>query len=90
MADLVDNLQLSLKNVCTFRYFFVTLAFLKAEGRLHPGNENKSRFILHFARFALPLQAESTATACRWCLIQTREESPGSTGRPTSESGSYW
>ena len=25
-------------------------------GRLHLGNENKSKFILHFARFALPLQ----------------------------------
>ena len=58
MADLVGYLQLSLKNVCAFRYFFVTLAFLKAEGRLHPGNENKSRFILHFARFALPLQPD--------------------------------
>ena len=62
---------------------------MKVEGRLHLGNENKSRFILHFARFALPLQAESTVTVCRWCRT-AREESPGSIGYPTSESGSYW
>ena len=29
---------------------------MKFEDRLHLGNENKLRFILHFARFALSLQ----------------------------------
>ncbi len=48
---------------------------MKVEGRLHLGNENKSRFILHFARFALPLQAESTVTVCRWCRFGTRGKS---------------
>ncbi len=27
----------------------------RIEGRRHPGNENNSLFILHFARFVVPL-----------------------------------
>ena len=42
-------------------HLFVPLT-CKVEGRLHLGNENKSRFILHFARFALPLTASKVLT----------------------------
>jgi len=47
--------------------------------------------------FLVPLQLESSGSACRWCPTTfeirregMREESPGSTGRPTSENGSSW
>jgi steroid 5-alpha reductase family enzyme len=51
--------------------------------------ENNDGFVLKFGLFRLSLHPESTVTVCRWCH-QAREESPGSTGYPTSESGSYW
>jgi len=37
--------------------FFRTFDFV--EGRLHLENENKSKFILYFTRFTLPLQSDS-------------------------------
>ena len=47
-----------------------------------PYMQEKSYEVIIFA-------SESTATVCRWCHM-AREESPGSTGRSTSENGSYW
>ena len=46
-----------LKNNSFFAHLFASLRCL--EDRLHLGNENKSRFILHFARFALSLQSKA-------------------------------
>ena len=48
LIDMYQADYLFFRSICTT--FELTL-----EDRLHLGNENKSRFILHFARFALPL-----------------------------------
>ena len=49
------------RNRWWFRGLFVTLR-LRLEGRMHLGNENKSQFILHFARFSLPLTSSKVLT----------------------------
>jgi len=45
------------KIILYFAFRSVCTIFGFVENRLHLENENKSKFILHFARFALSLQA---------------------------------
>ena len=51
--------------------------------------KKKSRVRRFFMTYFVSLHTESTVSARRWYL-RMREESPGSTGRPTSENRSYW